>query len=66
MVVAELRKAASTTSVLAEHLEIPQEHSSLETTHNLYGFWKFAFPGTKHINIKISFFAADIELTMKL
>ena len=49
---AELRKAASTASVLAERLEIPQEHSSLETTHNLYGFWKFAFPGTEHINIK--------------
>ena len=31
----ELRKAASTTSALAERLEIPQEHSSLETKHNL-------------------------------
>ena len=59
----ELRKAASTTSVLAEHLEIPQEHSSLETTHNLFGFWRFAFPGTKYINIKSSFFAADMEYT---
>ena len=49
----ELRKTASTASALAERLEIPQEHSSLETTHNLYGFWKFAFPGTKYINIKI-------------
>ena len=45
----ELRKAASTASMLAEHLEIPQEHSSLETTHNLYDFWKFSFPGTEHI-----------------
>ena len=62
----ELRKAASTTSTLAERSEITQEHSSLETTHNLYGFWKFAFPGTKYINIKSSFFAADMELTIEL
>ena len=47
---AELRKAASTASVLAERLEIPQEHSSLETTHNIHGFWKFVSPGTKYMN----------------
>ena len=55
---AELRKAAS---ALAERLEIPQEHSSLETSHNLHGF-----PGTEYINIKTSFFAADMELTIEL
>ena len=53
------RKAASTASALAERLE-------METTHNLYGFWKFAFPGTEHINIKSPFFAADMELTIEL
>ena len=63
---AELRKAASTASALAEHLEIPQEHSSLETTHNLYGFWKFALSGTEYINIKSSLLAAYMELTIEL
>ena len=60
---AELRKAAS---ALAERLEIPQEHLSLETTHHLYAFWKFASPGTEYINIKSSFFAADMNLTIEL
>ena len=35
---AELRKAASTASMLAERSEISQEHLSLETTHHFYIF----------------------------
>ena len=35
--------------LLAERLDIPQEHSSLETTHNRYGFWKFSSPVTEYI-----------------
>jgi hypothetical protein len=38
---AELRKAASTASMLAERSEISQEHLSLKTTHHFLHFLKF-------------------------